>query len=88
MPGADTARTGAVSVLVGATVVRPENLARRKLKVQPQAADIWIGTAATVTAANGLRVASGAVFETEYQGALYALRVGAADVDTRFWEEA
>lgn len=84
--GADTFNHGAVSVLVGATLIKAASAARRSLLVQPLGGDIYVGGAA-VTTANGVKVTDGSSYIVEATGAVYGIRAGAANVDTRYLEE-
>jgi hypothetical protein len=84
-PGSDVVAWGAASVNAAAQL-RAANPTRRSLSVQPITGDIYVGSSAGVTPANGTLIPAGALYaDSEYTGAVFVVAAAGA-VDVR-WRE-
>jgi hypothetical protein len=84
--GNRSASYGAESVSTTAVEISAANPNRGNMLLQPQDGDIFVGTDASVTVSNGIKVAAGSSASFTLQTAIFA--IAAAAVDVRYLEES
>ena len=85
--GNPSATYAAVSVGVTATVIKAANTDRSSILIQNLGSvDVYIGSDASVTSSNGIKIAAGASATLATQTAIYGI-AGSAAQDVRYFEE-